>query len=74
MANITLCLEHSGGRYDGAAIPDPIELECEEGLLACGDWSQVDGLHTYSGGAWYRQEFALTKYRRRVIPSSIWET
>lgn len=60
-ANVTICLEHLGGHYDGAAIPDPIELECEEGLLACGDWSQVEGLHTYSGGAWYRQDISLTE-------------
>jgi len=60
-AQVTICIEHAAGRYDGAAIPDPIELECEEGLLACGDWSQVDGLHTYSGGAWYRQEIVLSE-------------
>lgn len=60
-AQVTICLEHGGGRYDGAAIPDPIELECEEGLLECGDWSLVDGLHTYSGGAWYRQDILLNE-------------
>jgi len=60
-AQVTICLEHAVGHYDGAAIPDPIELECGEGLLRCGDWSQVDGLHTYSGGAWYRQDIPLTE-------------
>ena len=43
------------GCYGGAALPEPIKLECGPGSLAPGDWSQIDGLESYSGGAWYRR-------------------
>ncbi|NMO97674.1 glycosyl hydrolase [Paenibacillus lemnae] len=42
--------------YEGSAIPEPIRLECGEGIIIPGDWSQIDGLTCYSGGAVYRRE------------------
>jgi hypothetical protein len=48
------------GHSGGAAIPDPIRLECRPGTFAAGDWSQNDGLASYSGGAWYRRSVTLT--------------
>ena len=48
------------GHYGGAALPDPIRLDCGPGTFAPGDWSKNDGLASYSGGAWYRTEVTLT--------------
>ena len=59
-AKISLRIEQDRGCYGGAAIPEPILLECDKGTLAAGDWSQIDGLACYSGGAWYRKTITLT--------------
>ncbi len=48
------------GHYGGAALPDPIRLECGPGTITPGDWSENDGLASYSGGAWYRRTVTLT--------------
>ncbi len=56
---VALRIEHVEGCYGGAALPEPIELECEVGCLKTGDWSEVDGLRCYSGGAWYRKSFLI---------------
>jgi hypothetical protein len=53
------------GRYGGAALPDPIRLECGPGTFAPGDWSENDGLASYSGGAWYRRTVILTAEQAR---------
>ena len=47
------------GYYGGAALAGPVAFDCAPGLLAPGDWSRIDGLNAYSGGAWYRREFDL---------------
>jgi hypothetical protein len=49
------------GHYGGAALPDPIRLDCGPGAFAPGDWSKNDGLASYSGGAWYRKTVTLTR-------------
>jgi hypothetical protein len=59
-AKIALRLEQERGSYGGAALPEPIALDCAPGRLALGDWAQIDGLACYSGGAWYRKSVALT--------------
>ncbi|MBD3917197.1 hypothetical protein H8B09_00405 [Paenibacillus sp. PR3] len=41
--------------YAGAAIPEPIKLQCAEGIVTLGDWSLIDGLTCYSGEAIYRK-------------------
>jgi len=49
------------GQYGGAALHDPIRLDCGPGAFAAGDWSKNDGLASYSGGAWYRKTVTLTR-------------
>jgi hypothetical protein len=51
-------LEQMPGYYAGAAIPEPVEFECAEGLAPLGDWCEL-GLQAYSGTAWYRHKFEL---------------
>ncbi|SFT06605.1 glycosyl hydrolase [Paenibacillus sp. BC26] len=43
--------------YAGAAVPEPIKLRCGDGMISAGDWSTIDGLTCYSGGAVYRKTF-----------------
>ncbi len=58
--NVALRIEQEPGRYAGAAIPDPVTLDCEPGKIRLGDWSQMGVLAHYSGGAWYRKTFTLS--------------
>ena len=55
------------GCYGGAAIPEPIRLDCGPGKIALGDWSQIDGLLSYSGGAWYRKTVTIPSAARVVL-------
>jgi hypothetical protein len=59
-AEVVLRIEQERGCYGGAALPDYIQLDCGPGRSTLGDWSQNDGLATYSGGAWYRKTVTLT--------------
>ncbi len=43
----------------GAVFPEPIILDCDKGLIKLGDWSEIDGLRCYSGGAVYRKRVEL---------------
>jgi hypothetical protein len=56
---VVLRIEQDRGYYGGAALPEPISLDCGPGTIALGDWSQIDGLGAYSGGAWYRKTVSL---------------
>jgi hypothetical protein len=56
---VTLRIDPQPGHYAGAALSEPIRLECRPGVILLGDWSQIDGLSSYSGGAWYRQSVHL---------------
>ena len=58
-ALVALRIEPSRGAYGGAAIPEPIQLECGVGTTTLGDWSQGSALECYSGGAWYRRSVQL---------------
>ncbi|MBN1421560.1 MAG: hypothetical protein JXP34_22495, partial [Planctomycetes bacterium] len=53
------------GFYGGAALPDPVALHCETGRIETGDWSRIDGLAFYSGGARYRKKVSLDAARIR---------
>jgi hypothetical protein len=68
-AEMVLCIEQQRGFYGGAALPEPIKLDCAPGLMAVGDWSQGSALACYSGGAWYRKTVTLTaeQVRARVL-------
>ncbi len=59
-AKIVLRIEQDRGCYGGAALSEPILLDCDKGSAKVGDWSQIDGLACYSGGAWYRKTVSLT--------------
>jgi hypothetical protein len=60
-SKIALRIEQHRGFYGGAAIPEPICIDCGAGIIELGDWSQMDGLHSFSGGAWYRKTFQLAE-------------
>jgi hypothetical protein len=68
-ALVALRIEPPRGSYGGAAIPEPIQLDCGIGSAALGDWSQGSTLECYSGGAWYRKSFNLSAAQsgRRVV-------
>jgi hypothetical protein len=57
---VALRIEQQPGCYAGAALPEPVSLECVPGRIPLGDWSKQSGLETYSGGAWYRKQVTLT--------------
>lgn len=57
---VAVRIEQARGCYGGATLPEPILLDCGVGRISLGDWSKVDGLASYSGGAWYRKTVALT--------------
>ena len=57
---VAVRIEQERGAYAGATLPEPIALECGPGTIEAGDWSLIDGLASYSGGAWYRKNIALT--------------
>jgi hypothetical protein len=58
-ATVFLRIEQERGCYGGAALSEPIRLDCGPGRMALGDWARNEGLASYSGGAWYRQTVSL---------------
>lgn len=64
---VLLRIEQERGCYGGAALPEPILLDCGPGQFPLGDWSQNDSLLSYSGGAWYRKDFALPNTAAREV-------
>lgn len=58
-AVVALRIEPPRGCYGGAAIPEPIRQVCGAGRMEPGDWSKIDGLTCYSGGACYRRRVTL---------------
>jgi len=59
-AAVALRIEYERGHGGGAALTEPVAQECGPGTITAGDWSAIDGLRSYSGGAWYRKSFSLT--------------
>ncbi|MEI8078536.1 MAG: glycosylhydrolase-like jelly roll fold domain-containing protein, partial [bacterium] len=59
-AMVALRIVQERGVYSGAALPDPVTFECGEGAITLGDWSQLEGLASYSGGLRYRTTLTLT--------------
>lgn len=67
-AKMAIRVEQERGYYGGAALPEPIAFDCGKGVIVPGDWSQIDGLASYSGGAWFRKAVSLTaEQARRVV-------
>ena len=60
-SEVNIKIQHQNGYYGGAAIPVPIEFECGKGFIKTGNWSEYQGLYSYSGGACYSQNISLTK-------------
>ena len=65
-AVVAIRIEQERGFYGGAAIPEAVALDCAPGRIPAGDWSEIDGLSSYSGGAWYRKTVSLTDTSRPV--------
>ena len=64
---VLLRIEQERGWYGGAALNEPIRLNCGRGSIALGDWSKNEGLASYSGGAWYRKTLALPAAKRVIL-------
>jgi hypothetical protein len=64
---VAIRVEQARGNYGGAALSDRILLDCGPGRIALGDWSRIDGLASYSGGAWYRKTVSLPPASRVVL-------
>jgi len=58
-SQILLRIDYSPGYRGAGALPDYIRQNCEKGTIELGDWSAIDGLRAYSGGAWYRKSIEL---------------
>ncbi len=64
---ISIQIEQEHGFYGGSALPEPIKLHCEKGKIELGDWSKIDGLASYSGGACYQKTFMMHKIGNRIV-------
>ena len=58
-ASVALRIVPETGFSGAAVFPDPLRLECGQGVTALGDWSETGALECYSGGAWYRKSVKL---------------
>ena len=65
--SVMLRIEQERGFYGGAALPEPIKLDCGPGQIALGDWSKNEGLLSYSGGAFYRKTIAIASAKQVVL-------
>lgn len=54
-SQVVVKIDYQPGYTGGAAIPQYFKQLCGTGIIALGDWSKIDGLKAYSGGAWYRK-------------------
>ncbi len=69
-AQVAIRCRMEPGFYGGAAIPEPIRLNCGRGLLRPGDLSEDESLRTYSGGMTYRKTILLSAEQirsRRIL-------
>jgi hypothetical protein len=68
-SKVAIRIEQESGYYGGSVLPEPITLDCVKGLIELDDWSKIDGLSCYSGGARYRKnfEFSLNQTQGQVI-------
>jgi hypothetical protein len=52
------------GYTQGAVFPEPIQLQCSEGLIDAGDWSKLGVLENYSGGAIYSKCIEIPEFEK----------
>lgn len=65
--DVVIEVEEPWGYAGGSVIDGPIKQICSEGLIRIGDWSQIEGLKAYSGGAWYRLNLQLDSLQEQTI-------
>lgn len=53
---VEIVLRPENGFQGGAVFDGPVAVSCRTGKLRTGDWSEMEGLKYYSGGASYSQE------------------
>ena len=58
-SQVVFKIDYQPGYCGGAALPNYIEQQCGKGAIRLGDWSKIDGLKAYSGGAWYRKTITI---------------
>ena len=54
-SRVVFKIDYQPGYCGAAALPQYLEQHCGTGTIDLGDWSKIDGLRAYSGGAWYRR-------------------
>lgn len=59
ISQVIMKIEYQPGYLGAAAIPQYINEQCGIGSIVTGDWSEIDGLRSYSGGALYRKIIAI---------------
>ena len=59
-SQIVLKVDFQPGYRGMAAFPEYIRQTCGTGTMALGDWSEVDGLKAYSGGAYYQKTITIS--------------
>lgn len=62
VSRVVIKIQFIPGYYGGGAIPAYIRQTCGNGEISPGDWSNIDGLKSYSGGAWYRKNITLDSF------------
>jgi hypothetical protein len=58
-SQVVMKIDYQPGYRGAAALPEYIRQSCGKGTILLGDWSEIDGLKAYSGGAWYRKTITL---------------
>ncbi len=58
-ARVAIKIDFQPGHRGAAAFPLYLDQQTEKGSIVLGDWSEIDGLKAYSGGAWYRKSFFI---------------
>ena len=58
VSQVALRVRQKPGCYAGAALPEPVAFECEQGRVPLGDWCD-HALESYSGGVVYSRQFTL---------------
>lgn len=48
ISTVAISIKEPWGNAGGAAIDGPIKQTCGDGLISAGDWTQIEGLSTYS--------------------------
>ncbi len=58
-SQVVLKIEYQPGFGGAGAIPQYINQQCGKSTMNLGDWSEIDGLRAYSGGAYYRKTIQI---------------